>query len=101
MTISKFMENYSVNVVQGIKIGTSVSADKITGFYLDYSGLLTIFILIIFGLCIALIKHFLILYLKEKFPKKKGIILLIISLIAILLLVILFLLGINLFKVYL
>ena len=92
------MVQYNVSIIQGIKIGTSVSVDKITGFYLDYSGLLTIFILIIFGLCIALIKHFFISYLKEKFPKKKGIILLIISLIAILLLIILFLSGMNLFK---
>jgi len=92
------MVQYNVSVTQGIKIGTSVSADKVTGFYLDYSGLLTVLILIIFGLCVILIKHFLILYLEKRFPKKEGVILLIISLIAILLLVVLFLLVIDLLK---
>ena len=66
------MANYTIDVIQGIKIGTSVSIDKTTGFYLEYAGLIIIILLGLLTIVLfPLFKHFLTSWLEELI-KKRG-----------------------------
>ena len=66
------MANYTIDVTQGIKIGTSVSVDKTTGFYLEYAGLIILVLLSLLTIVLfPLFKHFLISWLEEQI-KKRG-----------------------------